>query len=157
LKKTAKFIGIGAALLLLLVQLYQPERTNPPVDASRTLQARVEVPAEVDAIFRRSCFDCHSHATRWPWYSYVAPTSWLVAGDVEEARHEMNLSDWAAFDAKKADQKLEAICEEVTEGAMPLPSYTMIHWDAKLSSAEVETLCRWTNATRKQLASSGSD
>ncbi len=70
MKKTAKFIGIGAVLLLLLCQLYQPERANPPIDASRTLQARVEVPAGVDAIFRRSCFDCHSHATRWPWSSH---------------------------------------------------------------------------------------
>ncbi len=145
------------ALLLLLIQLYQPERTNPPVDASRTLQARVEVPAEVQAIFNRSCIDCHSHATRWPWYSYVAPASWIATGDVEEARHEMNLSDWAAYDTRKADQKLEAICEEVTEGGMPLPSYVMIHWDAKLSSAEVEALCRWANATREQLASPGSN
>ena len=151
MKKTAKFIGIGVAVLLLLCQLYQPERTNPPVDPAKTVEAHLQVSPEVKEIIGRACRDCHTHATRWPWYSYVAPTSWLVAEDVEHAREHMNLSEWAAYDAVKTDKMLEEICEEVGEGGMPLPIYVLVHRDADLTAQQREAVCDWTRAERQRL------
>jgi hypothetical protein len=130
--------AIGAAILVLL-QLKQVERTNPPV------RAEVEAPPEIRTILRRSCYDCHSHETRWPWYSYVAPSSWFVADHVTHARRHMNLSEWP-HDAAKREHLLEEIHEQVSAGEMPLASYLLLHRDARLSAADEQALLRWAGA-----------
>jgi hypothetical protein len=91
--------------------------------------------ARAERIARQSCYDCHSFESDWPAYSYVAPMSWLVRYDVDQARHEFNFSDWdqSGGDADKAIEKIE-------EGDMPLPRYTLIHRGAELSSAEKRIL-----------------
>ncbi len=142
-------IGLGAALLLC--QLYQPERTNPPVDPSKTVEANLQVSPQVKEIMGRACRDCHTHETRWPWYSYVAPSSWLVAEDVEHAREHMNLSEWAKYDAIQMDKMLDEICEEVEEGGMPLPIYVLMHGEADLTAQERQVVCDWTRAERQRL------
>ena len=135
------------------IQLFPPERTNPPVDRARTLQARMPVPADIGAILERSCRDCHSNETRWPWYSRVAPASWLLAYDVRTARDEMNFSEWGDYDAEDASHLLEEACEMVREGEMPLYPYTWLHPGATLSAADVDRLCEWTEAARQEIAS----
>ncbi len=82
----AKWIVVGSIAVLILIQIIQPSRTNPPVVPSRSLEAHVEVPPEVQAVLKRSCYDCHSSATVWPWYSHVAPVSWYVAHDVNTGK-----------------------------------------------------------------------
>src|SRR6185436_12929985 len=95
--------GIAVALAFLALQLVPVERTNPP------LKAPLQAPAPVDAILRRACYDCHSNESRWPWYGYVAPVSWLVADDVKQGRKHLNFSDWNEYSAKKREHKLEEI------------------------------------------------
>jgi len=154
--KILKRILIALVLLFLVIQVVRPDRfldqANPAADPSRTVHAVLAVPPEVGSILQRSCSDCHSHQTRWPWYSQVAPVSWLLADHVKHARSHVNLSDWAQYDAEKASDKLEEMCEEVSEGAMPLPSYLWLHRDAALSPQDVRTLCEWTESTRQRLA-----
>lgn len=144
-------IGLGAALII--IQLVRPARTNPVVDSSRTLQARVQVPADVDAILKRSCYDCHSFETRWPWYSNVAPASWWLADHVSEGREHMNFSEWAQYDNDDAEDLFEEIVEEIRKGGMPLGSYTMIHSDANLSEVDKRKLIDWANAERQRMES----
>ena len=151
MKKAAKYVGLGVAALLLLAQLHRPEMTNPPVDSAKTVEARLQVSPEVKGIIGRACRDCHTHETRWPWYSYVAPSSWLVVGDVDDARENMNLSEWSEYDAVQVDKMLDEICEEVEEGAMPLPIYVLMHGDADLSAQERQAVCDWTRAERQRL------
>jgi len=151
LPKVLKWIGIGLVCVFLGLQFVRPARTNPPVDPSQTMQARVQIPAEVATIIDRSCQDCHSHSTRWPWYSNVAPFSWLLVDHVNEGRQHLNLSEWARLDTRRASKKLEEICEEVTDGTMPIESYTWIHRSAKLSAEDVKTLCDWANAERARM------
>ena len=139
---------VAAGVFAAAAQLIRPDRTNPPVNAAQRVDAHLAVPADVQAIFDRSCRDCHSHDTRWPAYSQVAPISWLVAHDVNEGREEMNLSDWGRYDRDEAREKLKDICKEVRGGHMPVRSYTWMHPGAKLSSAEVERLCAWTEQQR---------
>ncbi len=151
MKKILKWMGIGLLIVFLGMQAVQPERSNPPVDESRTLFALVETPPEVRAIIERSCYDCHSHQTRWPWYSYIAPASWLVAADVKEAREHLNLSEWDRYKELRAIAKLDQMCQEVLDDRMPLPAYLWMHPSAKLSQADIDLLCDWVEKARDNL------
>jgi hypothetical protein len=151
--KILKWLALVVVIVLIGLQFVRPARTNPAVDESQTIHARLEVTPQVAAILDRSCQDCHSNTTRWPWYSNVAPVSWLVIDDVNQGRSNLNLSEWGSMDNRQAEKKLEEICEEVLDGEMPIPSYTRIHWSAKLSSADIKTLCEWTAAERARIAS----
>jgi hypothetical protein len=122
------------------MQLYQPPRTNPPVESA------MPAPPEVQAILDRACMDCHSHQTRWPWYAYVAPVSWLVSYDTQEAREHLNFSKWGAYSARKQAKKIGEMWEEVEDGEMPLLPYLLLHSEAKLSDADKSTLRAWSQA-----------
>ena len=144
LKSWLARIGGVLAIVFALIQGYRPERTNPPVDPSRTIQSVMSVPGPVNEILQRSCNDCHSNDTHWPWYSNVAPMSWLVVKDVNDGRAQMNFSNWAAYDRRDAAHALEEICEETEKGEMPLKAYLLTHPRARLSKADIHTLCAWT-------------
>jgi hypothetical protein len=153
LRKIIKWAVIVVALIFVGAQFVPNEMSNPPVDPSRTVEARLHVTPEVEAILARSCNDCHSQQTRFPWYSKVAPVSWTLAGDIRGGREHLNFSDWAAYDAEEQDLLLQNICRITKRGAMPLSNYLYIHRDAKLSERDVQTLCDWTKTERVQLES----
>jgi hypothetical protein len=146
-----KWAAIVVALAFVCIQFVPTQMTNAAVDESRTVNARLRVTPEVNAILARSCNDCHTQRTRFPWYSRVAPFSWMLAGHIREGRDHLNFSDWAAYDAEEQDLYLQNICRITRRGAMPIPSYLYIHRDAKLSEADVKTLCDWTQAERDRL------
>jgi hypothetical protein len=145
IQKILKWTAIALVVVFAALQFIRPARTNPPVDESRTISAHTRITPEVAAILDRSCNDCHSNQTRWPWYSNIAPVSWFVVGHVNEGREEMNFSDWAQYSRDERDRYLKKICREVQQGAMPLPSYLRLHHEAKLSSEDVKTLCDWAS------------
>jgi len=132
-----KFTGAALLALTLGIQLVPVDRSNPPV--RRTIDA----PEDVERVLRRSCYDCHSNETDWPWYSRVAPASWLVADDVHEAREDMNFSEWPD-DPDDATDLIEEIGEQVESGAMPLDSYLWLHPEARLSDEERQLLIDWS-------------
>lgn len=132
-------------LLVLIVvfvgiQLVPVNRTNP--SGGDPIQAA----PEVMEILRRSCFDCHSHETRWPWYSRVAPVSWLLADHVEEGREHLNFSQWEALPAGTRNHLREEVWHEVEEGEMPLSTYLLLHAEAELSGGDKEILRQWSTA-----------
>jgi hypothetical protein len=110
------------------------------------------VTPQVVAILDRSCNDCHSNKTRWPWYSNVAPVSWFVIDHVIEGRENMNYSEWGKYSQRDNDVLLRQMCREVRGGAMPLSSYTPLHPGSKLSVEDVKTLCDWTDAERARIS-----
>jgi hypothetical protein len=144
-KQVALVVIVGAGA----IQLARPARTNPATDPSRTLMAVTHLPAEVQSVLERSCRDCHSHDTRWPWYSNVAPVSWLVIDDVNHGREHFNYSDWAHYDHTKVPQLLRDICDQTRKGEMPLSIYLWMHPDARLSHSDVTTLCTWSEIERR--------
>jgi hypothetical protein len=141
---------LGFFGLLAGSQAIRPARINPPVDPWHTLEAVVPVPAQVESILQRACYDCHSDLTRWPWYSNVAPVSWLVIDDVNGGRRQLNLSEWLRRDTKNpaeyTRERFQAICKQVQTHNMPLASYLLVHRAAKLSQGDIETICQWTKA-----------
>lgn len=125
---------------LVAIQLVPVQRTNPSVTGD------VAAPGDVKAILRRACYDCHSHETAWPWYSRVAPISWLVAGDVNEARERLNFSVWESYPAAKRASKIADVGEEVGRGEMPLWYYLPMHPAARLSPADKAVLLKWAGS-----------
>ena len=152
--KILKWTVIALAVVFAGLQFIRPARTNPPVDESRTILARTRTAPEVASILERSCNDCHSNQTRWPWYSQIAPVSWFVVNHVNVGRREMNLSDWAQYSANEQRHFLNKIYREVKSGQMPLSSYVRLHGEAKLSSEDIGMLCDWARAETGRLAGS---
>jgi len=145
-----KKILIALAALAVVIQLVPQSvfpTTNPPVNPANTIESRAHAlsPA-VAAILARSCYDCHSNRTVWPWYGKVAPVAWLVSNDVTEARREVNFSNWAQYNPKRAAHKLKEVCEQVGQGEMPLWYYLPMHPGSKLSAADKSAVCAWTRA-----------
>ena len=140
-------LALGASLIL--AQLVRPSRNNPPIDPNLEIQASTAVDSAMTAILERSCNDCHSSRTVWPWYSQLAPVSWFLVYDVREGRGDLNLSEWGAYDAQRRNKLLTEICKEVTEGEMPGLPYSVLHPNAKLSAEDVRAICQWTESARQ--------
>lgn len=141
-QRILRYLLAGIAGVLLLIQLVPVERSNPEVVTP------LAAPPEVDSILRRACYDCHSHETRWPWYSRVAPLSWWLADHVAEGRDDLNFSDWPSFDFDLQELAYRDIAEQVSAGKMPPRSYRLLHSGARLSEADRERLLRWADVGR---------
>ena len=143
MKRTAKIaIGVGAALVLM--QFVILPHDNPPVTAE------VQAPDDVKAVLHRACWDCHSNQTVWPWYSRVAPVSFLVYRDVVEGRKHLNFSEWDKLNDKRRAHKQKEVGEQVQEGEMPPWFYTPMHPDAKLSDADKALLEKWAEGSASE-------
>ena len=135
-----RWLVVGLVVAFLVLQFVPVDRVNPPVGLN------VDAPAEVEAILRRACYDCHSHETRWPWYSRVAPLSWWIADHVEHGRGDLNFSQWPTFDFVEQGMALEDIEQQVREGEMPLSSYLILHPEARLSDEDRKRLLDWAGS-----------
>lgn len=133
--------GAGALVVVLAAaQLVRPERTNPPTDVARTIQAQAGTPAELAAVLNRSCRDCHSNGTVWRGYTRVAPMSWLMSYGVRAGRAAVNFSEWAGYPPDLQRTLLTLSCQDVTTGKMP-GVYAVLRPETRLSLQDVETIC----------------
>jgi hypothetical protein len=132
-------VGIVAGTLLGVAQFVRLPATNPPVRGS------LAAPAEVESVLRHACYDCHSNETVWPWYSAIAPASWIIRHDVNEGRRRLNFSDWADYesDPETAVHKLHQIEKSVASGDMPLPYYRLLHVHGRLTAAQQGAVVDW--------------
>lgn len=131
-------------LLVLGIQLVPVPRENPPAVAP------ISVPDDVRMVLENSCNDCHSNLTVWPWYSRVAPVSWLVYRDVKKGRDALNFSEWGEYSDRRRNRKLEEIEEKVADKEMPLKLYVRLHPGAALSVADAETLIEWSGSNARR-------
>ena len=132
-------------VILIGIQFVPVSKTNPPVTGE------IKAPADVMEILRTSCYDCHSNEVKWPWYSNIAPGSWLVVYDVNEAREHINFSEWDSYSAEDRADDIEEIWEEVEEGEMPLWYYLPLHPEAKLSDSQKEIIRKWVESGGPEL------
>lgn len=136
-----RYAVVVLGVLFLVAQFVQPEKTNPSTDPSSTFEAVAKPSPQVASLVQRACYDCHSNSTVWPWYSRIAPVSWLVAADVHEGRRKLNFSQWNLLSAEMSRARLQEACEEVREGKMPPWNYRWMHSKARLTGEEVKALC----------------
>ncbi len=149
LLKTLKFGGVAFLILIAVIQLvpYGGNHTNPPVIAEPAWDS-----ARTRTLFMRACADCHSNESVWPWYSNVAPVSWLVQRDVDEGRAKFNISEWGVPTRRGGDDDKDGgegdeAAETVQEGSMPLKPYLLTHPSARLSASERDELIAGLLAT----------
>jgi len=139
LARGLRWLGIGVVVAVLTLQLvpYGRSHTNP---AGR-VEPRWDTPA-TRGLAVRACYDCHSNETAWPWYSHVAPLSWLAQRDVDEGRRKLNFSEW-----DRPQKEARESAKTVRKGEMPPWFYTLIQRDARLGAAEAQALIAGLDAT----------
>lgn len=149
--KRSTLILLALALPLLVIQFFQPEKNQTTELQPNDIFTVHPASAEVEALVKKACYDCHSNNTNYPWYAQVQPVAWWINDHVVEGKDELNFSDFASYTPKRARHKLEEVAEQVGEHEMPLQSYTFIHSEARLSDAEIKLLADWAKAARENI------
>jgi hypothetical protein len=140
-----RYVWIGFLVLFALIQFVPVERSNPAVNGL------VDAPDHVMLTLRRSCWDCHSNETEWPWYAWVAPLSWRLSQHVSMGREHLNFTEWDGYDLEDLDEAYEEIGEEIKREGMPLKDYLLVHRKAALSRADRQRLITWAETARESL------
>jgi len=153
MKKILRSTGIGLLLILGALQFYRSPRNIGATEGPQSIVAREKIPADVRQILQRSCYDCHSNNTVYPWYAAVQPVAWWLNDHVTEGKSELNFSEFAAYDTKRAVRKLQAVADEVHERHMPHKSYLLAHPAAKLTDADVALVTTWAEELADEIES----
>jgi len=143
MRRIIKWSGISLAALFASIQIIRPEQDNPVSDPAKHIQVQMRLPDNVSSILIRACYDCHSNQTVWPWYSKIAPVSWIITDDVNHGRKHLNFSEWGDYNKTRQGKKLSQIAEEVSEKNMPLGKYIFLHAEADLSDQDRRLLIHW--------------
>lgn len=148
----AKRITLGVAIIVLSLQLARPVRNqSSAAPTDQHLTKLHPTPPAVQAILERACYDCHSDRTRYPWYANVQPVGWWLAYHIRDGKRHLNFSRFGGYSPDRAAHKIEGLIEEVQARTMPLPSYTWLHREAKLTDAEIQTLVDWAKSVGAKL------
>lgn len=139
-KKPIRILLLVLLVAFVAIQFIPVDRSNPTSNPQEEFFNLVTIDPEAGSMLKKACFDCHSNYTRYPWYSYVAPVSFILADHVKEGREELNFSQWATYSEKKKAHKLEECIEALREGWMPLEGYVALHSEADLTKEQREML-----------------
>jgi hypothetical protein len=144
-------ILLALLVVLVIIQFIRPEKNQAAGVSPNDITAKYAVPANVQLVLKRSCFDCHSNNTTYPWYATIQPVAWWLSSHIDEGKEELNFSEFATYSPKKARHKLEEVGEAVTDGWMPLGAYLWIHHDARLKPEEAKLIADWASQLRSQI------
>ena len=147
MKKTLLIVII----ILVVIQFFQPEKNVTKAATTDEIFFQLQCDPLVKKNIVTACFDCHSNSTRYPFYAKFAPVSWMMARHIKEGKEHLNFSDWGKYDKKEQLKMLQEICEVVTEGEMPLKSYTFMHSSAILNATDVLNICEWTETASEEV------
>jgi len=146
-----KIIWIVLIATVVILQLIPSGRPEVIEENKDDLLANNMVPDTVAYLLKTACYDCHSNKTIYPWYSYVAPVSWLVARDTRLGREEMNFSDWESNDKMRKAKFLSDIVDVVSDGTMPMVIYPLMHPEAKLKKSDRQMIVDWADSYAESL------
>ncbi|BFO65729.1 heme-binding domain-containing protein [Chryseobacterium sp. S0630] len=150
MKQILKRILVFVLFLFIAIQLYQPAFNIDKGKAVTKDFTRVyNMPAEVQTLFRNSCYDCHSNTTDYAWYDYIQPARALVENHIKDAKDDLNFSEWETYSNRKQVRLLNSIKEQIVNRQMPLSSYTLMHRKAKLSDGEIKIMTEWLKEQSK--------
>lgn len=145
------FIGL---IIFLLVQLYQPARNiSLEQETTANFTEVYNVPKNVEAILRTSCYDCHSNNTNYPWYSYIQPVRMLMDSHIKEGKENLNFNEWGNYSDRKRNSKFRGITKQIKQDKMPLSSYTLIHRNTILTSDQKKEVLDWVNKMQDIISS----
>ncbi|MEO6584573.1 MAG: heme-binding domain-containing protein [Ferruginibacter sp.] len=147
MKRFFKILLVALLFIFILLQLMpRPVKNNDANVGANNILLTNMPPLEVQQILKNSCNDCHSNFTNYPWYSKIQPVAWWLGDHIKDGKRELNFSEFGSYSLRKQYRKLEEITKQVNEGEMPLTSYTNIHRNAILSTAEKKLLTSWANS-----------
>jgi hypothetical protein len=146
-----KKILLALLAALIIIQFFHPKKNKAAGAQPNYIGNVYAIPADVKAILKKACDDCHSNNTAYPWYSRIQPVDWWLDNHVQEGKKELNLDEYSNRNLRYQYHKLEEIAEMVKEGEMPLDSYTWMHGDAKLTEAEKNALIGWADGLREEM------
>jgi hypothetical protein len=138
-----KKIALLLLFILVIIQFIHPEKNQSSGPFPSEISSRYSVPQPVQEILKKSCYDCHSNQTAYPWYNNIQPVAWWLKKHVDDGKAELNFQEFASYPPKKARHKLKEIMEQVNEGEMPLQSYTIIHQISKLDASQINLVSVW--------------
>jgi len=139
-------------VLLVIIQFIRPAENHSDKLSANDITLQYPVPDTVLSILKRSCYDCHSNNTSYPWYNRVQPVAWWLNSHVTEGKRELNFSEFASYPLKKQARKLKNTVKEIKEGDMPLNSYLWIHIDAALDQGQKNILVYWADSLQRIIA-----
>lgn len=146
MKKIIKRIFLVIIALFIVIQFFRPGKNLASGKGAADITSQYHVPQPVLSVLQRSCYDCHSNNTVYPWYSHIQPVAWFLADHIKKGKQELDFSVFANYAPKKAAHKLDEIIAETGEQEMPLSSYTTIHRNAVLSQTEINMIAAWAGA-----------
>ncbi len=146
-----KKILLVLLLAFVSIQFIRPDKNTSSEAQNNDIAVTSNVPGDVNITLRKACYDCHSNTTNYPWYAEVQPVAWWLANHIYEGKDELNFSEFGSYSIKRKIKKYNEIATEVTDGEMPLGSYTWVHKDAKLSKEERNVLINWANEMAHKL------
>ena len=154
MKKIIKKILFIGLIIFLLMQLYQTARNESfEQDITANFTKVYNVPKNVEAIVRTSCYDCHSNNTNYPWYSNVQPVGFFMEHHIKEAKEDLNFDEWGKYSKRKQENKLDRIVKQIKSDEMPLASYTLIHKNARLTTVQKEEIMDWISKIKDSISS----
>ena len=128
---------------LIGVQFIRPEQTNKSNPSAIAITKMITVPANVQIILKKACYDCHSNHTDYPWYSNIQPIAWVLNNHIKEGKSNINFSEFGSYSARRQKSKLSAVADAIKDKTMPLASYTFIHREARLSEKQKKLVTNW--------------
>lgn len=141
-------ILVGAISILVIIQFIRPARNESASVSPNDITLAYPVPEQVQTILKTSCYNCHSNNTTYPWYANVQPVGWWMQKHVNDAKKELNFSEFGTYSEKRAKHKFDEMVDEVSEGEMPLKSYLIMHAEAKLTPEQSKALTDWAGALK---------
>jgi hypothetical protein len=135
----------------VVIQFIRPEKNIAAQASPNDIVTHYDVPDQVLNVLKRSCYDCHSNNTQYPWYYNVQPVAWWLDHHIRDGKRHLNFSEFNQYSFKRKNKKMEEVAESVTEGWMPLNSYLWIHTNAKLSDADAKAVADWAKAMQKKI------
>ena len=134
------WLAVIVVAVVLAIQFIPVERNVSTVPPGQSFEKTEKVPANVAAILKVSCYDCHSNNTRYPWYSVLQPGAWFMAQHIKKGRDELNFDEFNNYSKRRKKAKIKSIISQIEKDEMPLKSYRMMHGNARLSADEKKEL-----------------
>jgi len=144
-----KKVFLGVIVVFILIQMIRPNKNDSRNNINHISTVK-EVPDEVNEILIKSCNDCHSNYTVYPWYNEIAPISWYLAQHVNNAKRHLNFSEWTTYNKNQQNHILKDLEEVLETHEMPLKSYIWMHKDATMTNKEYEMLITWVKSIKNE-------
>ena len=139
------WLSVIVVAVVLAIQFIPVERNVSTVPPGQSFEKTEKVPANVAAILKVSCYDCHSNNTLYPWYSVLQPGAWFMAQHIKKGKEELNFDEFNNYSKRRKKAKIKSIISQIEKDEMPLKSYRMMHGNARLSADEKKELLDFFN------------